>query len=158
MENEKNILVAPKGDTVNVMWRSQAKDIMLAAGANVRNEQISLGRLTITDYEKFPKVGGYVLFYAFVHKNDFLPGSQLAKQAAQENEEGEYVVVVKAFHNEKKKTRKAILLPKKTLVKVMEFHPGNCFKAIINTSWRYAPRGGDCQILREDDYQKEKKE
>ncbi len=158
MENEKNILVAPKGDTVSIMWRSQAKDIMLAAGANVKDEEIGLGRLTITDYEKFPKVGGYVLFYAFVHKNDFLPGSQLAKQVAQENEEGEYVVVVKAFHNEKQKPRKAILLPKKTLVKVMEFHPGNCFKAIINTNWRYAPREGDCQILREDDYQKEKKQ
>jgi len=74
------------------------------------------------------------------------------------NKQDDFLVIVKAFKNEKNTPRKAIVLPFEALSSEMNYLPNNTFRAVVNTEWRYAVRGDDCEILTEYYYQQEKRE
>lgn len=133
--NPSNTKTAPQAtDAVNVMWRSHATNVMREKCPSLTEKEVKLGRVSLKNAE-YPKLQGYVVFYAFADGN---------------------MILVKAFQNAHCKPRTALIVPLADVLKVMEYAPNNTFRAVCNVEWRYAVRGEDCEILAEDFYRREK--
>lgn len=144
---------APEVDTAKVMWRSHAGIIMRNKGIQIEDKDIKLGRLSLSDNETFPKIGGYVLFYAFVGRAD-VPETLLEKIPKNEND---LLVVVKFYKSKSGKLREPIVIPAETLQDAKEYAPNCTFRAVVNTEWAYIQRGDDAEVLLEYDYRAEKR-
>ncbi len=150
---EEKVVKAPGVDTINVLWRSHAGEIMRNAGIKVEDKGIKLGRLSLSDNEHFPKVGGYILFFASVSR-ECVPQNLLEEVPETEKE---LLVVVKFYKSKSGKPRQPIVIPKKTLEEVKEYAPNCGFRAVVNTEWVYVQRGEDAQVLLESEYREEKR-
>lgn len=138
---------------MKVLWRSHAGAIMRSSGINVEDKDIKLGRLSLSDNESFPKVGGYVLFYAFVDRAD-VPTELLKKINP---EEKNLLVVIKFYKSKSGKPRQPIIIPAETLQNEREYAPNCTFRAVVNTEWCYIQRGDDAEVLLEHEYRAEKR-
>ena len=134
--NNPNVKTAPQAtDAVNVMWRSHATNVMREKCSSLTEQEVKLGRVSLKNTE-YPKLQGYVVFYAVSDGN---------------------MILIKAFQNEHRKPRTALVVPLADILKIMEYTPGSTFRAVCNVEWRYAVRGEDCEILNEDFYRQEKR-
>lgn len=152
-KKEDAVKSAPGVDAANVLWRSHAGAIMRQSGIAVEDKDIKLGRLSLSDNESFPKVGGYVLFYAYVDRKD-VPEALLEKIPEKEND---LLAVVKFYKSQSGKLRKPIVIPAETLQDVREYAPNCTFRAVVNTEWAYVQRGNDAEVLLEHVYRAEKR-
>lgn len=158
--NLQDVKTAPrKTDAVNVVWRSHAAQIMRRVCPALADKDVCLGRLKLKNLGH-NRINGYVVFYALVSRSslnrlerillwwdEICRGEQLGD---------DFLIMVKAFKNRNNKPRKAYLLPLDALKSKREYLPGNTFRAVDNTEWRYAVRGEDCEIISEVFYRCEK--
>lgn len=158
--DKTQIKTAPrKTDAVNVVWRSHAANVMRKECPGLTDKEVSLGRLKLKNFEQ-NRLNGYVVFYAFVCRNRLSRTRKMLllwKEKCSGEKFGDYfIVLIKAFKNEKNKPRRAFILPQSALESEMEYRPNNTFRAVDNTEWRYAVRGDDCEIITETYYRCEK--
>ncbi len=159
--NKTQIKTAPREtDAVNVVWRSHAADIMRRACPKLTDDEVCLGRLKLKDFG-YKRLNGYVVFYKTDVCRKELSLWQRVKLWWRELYTGEklgnrFVVMVKAFKNDKNKPRKVVVLPLQVLESESVYRPNNTFRAVMNTEWRYAVRGSDCEIITETFYRREK--
>lgn len=153
----QEVKTAPrKIDAVNVVWRSHAASILRKVCPSLANKDVNLGRLSFSD-KNYNRIHGYVVFYALVVRANLSLRQRFALWL-KGNKQDDFLVIVKAFKNEKNTPRKAIVLPFEALSSEMNYLPNDTFRAVVNTEWRYAVRGDDCEILTEYYYQQEKRE
>lgn len=159
MEQQTQVKTAPrKTDAVNVVWRSHATNIMRNVCPSVKDKEVCLGRLKLND-SSHKRLQGYVVFYALVARKDLSLKKRIGLwwKERKSKKSDEYIIMVKAFKNERNKPRKAFILPLSSLIEEKEYRPNDTFRAVTNTEWRYAVRGQDCEILTETFYQYEKR-
>lgn len=160
MEKTQTKTAPRKTDAVNVVWRSHAANVMRKECPGLADKEVCLGRLKLKNFGQ-NRLNGYVVFYALAARSSLSRTQRMLlwwKEKCSGTKAGDdFIVVVKAFKNNENKPRRAFVLPLSALESEMEYRPNNTFRAVINTEWRYAVRGDDCEILTEYAYQQEKR-
>ena len=162
MMKQTQVRTAPeKIDAVNVVWRSHAARLMRKVCPYVEDTEVELGRLSFKQL-MCDRLQGYVVFYTKMPRMLLSWKVRLAlwwKERWQSQKYGYIVLlVVKCFRNDAGKPRQVIILPLDTLETEQKYNPGDCFRAVQNTEWRYAVRGEkDCEIVTEAFYRREQR-
>lgn len=157
----QDVKTAPRAtDAVNVVWRSHAANIMRRVCPVLADKDVCLGRLKLKDLG-YNRINGYVVFYARVSRRSFTRFERALlwwdEMCAGRKKGDDFIIMVKAFKNQRNKPRKAFILPLEALDSEREYLPNNTFRAVMNTEWRYAVRGDDCEIICEAVYRGEKR-
>lgn len=146
-------------DAVNVVWRSHAANIMRRVCPTLADKDVCLGRLKLKNLG-YNRINGYVVFYAHVSRRSFTRLERVLlwwdEKCSGKKLGDDFIIMVKAFKNNENKPRKAFFLSLKALDGEKQYLPNDTFRAVLNTEWRYAVRGDDCEIICEAVYRREK--